>query len=262
MWTPTCYGDPGKVTDAEYLCTTFDNGGVHINSGIPNHAFALMVDGGEYNGVTVPAIGLTKATHIHWRTMSTYLAPASDFVDQADGLEASCQDLIGIDLFTPTTEDTGWGVASGEVIAQADCDAVAAAIAAVEFRTPPSQCNFVPFFEDGPALCQDLGSVQSSLFENFESGNLPAGWSVGEREIVNPETFDNPNWDVVGSLPSGRSGSAAFVSDTVNLGNCQADIEAGVQYLQSPMVEIPEGVNVPRMSFTHLFGIELGLGWR
>ena len=24
MWNPTCYGDPGKVTDAEYHCTTDD----------------------------------------------------------------------------------------------------------------------------------------------------------------------------------------------------------------------------------------------
>ena len=29
MWNPTCYGDPGKVSDAEYHCTTDDAGGVH-----------------------------------------------------------------------------------------------------------------------------------------------------------------------------------------------------------------------------------------
>ena len=61
MWNPTCYGDPGKVTDAEYKCGTDDAGGVHSNSGVPNHAYALLVDGGTYNGQTVTGIGLDKA---------------------------------------------------------------------------------------------------------------------------------------------------------------------------------------------------------
>ena len=41
LWSPVCYGDPGKVTDNEYFCSTADSGGVHSNSGVPNHAFAL-----------------------------------------------------------------------------------------------------------------------------------------------------------------------------------------------------------------------------
>ena len=58
MWNPNCYGDPGKVTDTvQYYCGIGDHGGVHTNSGIPNHAFALLVDGGTYNGWTITAIG-------------------------------------------------------------------------------------------------------------------------------------------------------------------------------------------------------------
>ena len=53
MWSPTCYGDPAKVSDAEYQCSTDDSGGVHTNSGVPNHAFSLLVDGGTFNGVPV-----------------------------------------------------------------------------------------------------------------------------------------------------------------------------------------------------------------
>ena len=51
MWVPTCPGDPGKVSDVEYACATDDGGGVHSNSGVPNHGYALLVDGGTYNGV-------------------------------------------------------------------------------------------------------------------------------------------------------------------------------------------------------------------
>ena len=53
MWNPNCLNDPGKVTDAEYHCTPDDGGGVHTNSGVPNHGYALLVDGGTYNGQTV-----------------------------------------------------------------------------------------------------------------------------------------------------------------------------------------------------------------
>ena len=45
-------------------------GGVHTNSGVPNHAFALLVDGGSYNGQTISPIGLTKAAHIYYRAQS------------------------------------------------------------------------------------------------------------------------------------------------------------------------------------------------
>lgn len=65
MYTPTCYGNPGKVSDTQYVCTfAGDNGGVHGDSGVPNHAYALLVDGGSYNGQNISAIGLTKAAHI------------------------------------------------------------------------------------------------------------------------------------------------------------------------------------------------------
>ena len=51
MWNPTCLGDPGKVTDVEYKCSADDSGGVHGNSGVVNHGYALLVDGGTFNGV-------------------------------------------------------------------------------------------------------------------------------------------------------------------------------------------------------------------
>lgn len=52
MSNPNCYGDPGKVSDAEFHCSTDDSGGVHSNSGIVNHTFALLVDGGTYSGAS------------------------------------------------------------------------------------------------------------------------------------------------------------------------------------------------------------------
>ena len=55
MWTPTCLADPGKVDRRRVPLRRDDAGGVHTNSGVPNHGFALLVDGGTYNGRTVTA---------------------------------------------------------------------------------------------------------------------------------------------------------------------------------------------------------------
>ena len=44
MINPIAFGDPDHYSIR--FTGTGDNGGVHINSGIPNHAFYLAVDGG------------------------------------------------------------------------------------------------------------------------------------------------------------------------------------------------------------------------
>lgn len=256
MWNPTCYGDPGKVTDSEYFCSTADSGGVHFNSGVPNHAFALLVDGGNYNGQTVNAIGLTKAAHIHWAAQRL-LTPVSNFVDHADALEAACSSLIGTDLPALSTDSANAGL-SGEVISAADCAAVTTAIAAVELRTLPSQCGFEPLLEaDAPALCENLGAVQPGIFEDFEAGALPAGWTVGRRDVANPATFDTPDWAVTENLPDGANSLfAAFVPDLV-VGNCLDDDESGAVFLDSPAINLPLG-EVPRLAFDHWVATEAG----
>jgi hypothetical protein len=254
MWTPTCYNDPGKVSDSQYWCSTTDGGGVHSNSGVPNHAFALMVDGGIYNGQTITGTGLTKASHIQWRAQSVYLTNSSDFTDNADALEMACTDLTGLNLPALSTSTTNAG-ASGEIISAADCLEVAKVIAAVEFRTPPSQCNFQPMLDPNtPAVCS--GGPASSIFsESFEAGL--GAWTVGTHNVANPVTFDTPDWAVVGSLPDARLGSAAFVQDII-AGDCALDDETGALNLDSPAIVIPAGMNFPALDFDHWVATESG----
>ena len=177
MWNPNCAQDPGKVTDAEYHCATADGGGVHTNSGVPNHGFALLVDGGTYNGRIVGAIGMTKAAHLYWRAQSVYQTLTSDFNDHADALEASCADLIGVTLDALGTGPTDPG-SSGQAITQADCVEVSDMIAAVELRTDPTeQCNFQPLLQPNPpALCANQKNLPTFYHETFEQG-LGAGRS-------------------------------------------------------------------------------------
>jgi Zn-dependent metalloprotease len=153
LWHPNCYGDPGKVSDVQYTCSSADSGGVHTNSGVPNHAFALIVDGGNYNGQAIAGIGLTKAAHIYWYAQTRFQTPTSGFEEHADALEASCGALIDAPLNALDTASVNPTV-SGEVISDGDCDEVIAAFAAVELRTPPSQCGFEPMLQSpAPILC-------------------------------------------------------------------------------------------------------------
>ena len=261
LWNPVCYGDPGKVTDSQYTCDIAleDNGGVHTNSGVPNHLFALLVDGGVYNNVTVPAIGLTRAAHLHWRAQNAYLTEVSDFTDHANALSAACTDLIGKPLYALTTAGpNSWGAIAPETITAADCTAVANAIAAVELRTPPSQCALTPLLApNAPALCTAPLAPTTFLKQTWESGL--GSWTVGRRDLANAAQFSIPNWSVVGQLPDNRTGQAAFGPDPLAAGdNCQELDESGVIYLQSPVLTVPAYATAPRLSFDHWIATEPG----
>ena len=252
MWHPNCENDPGKVTDSgQYDCNLEpDGGGVHTNSGVPNHAYALLVDGGTYNGFTVSALGFTKAARIEWEAQNL-LGPASDFVDNADALDTACAALIGATLYELDTSSPT-GVVSGQSITVGDCAEVADASAAVELRTPPTFCNFSPLLDpNAPALCGG-GPVDDIHFQDWEGGL--GTWTVGTRAVASPSTFDTPDWAVVGDLPDNQPGSAAFVEDGQR-GDCNTDIEAGILYLQSPVINVPAGAS-PQLAFDHWVATE------
>lgn len=255
MWNPTCKADAGKVSDAEYQCAATDGGGVHSNSGVPNHGYALLVDGGTYNGQTITGIGLTKAAHIYWRAQAVYQTPTTKFADHADALEAACTDLIGVNLQgLSTAGPTG---PSGQVITAADCGEVSDMIDAVEFHTDPAaQCGFEPLLEpDPPALCA-TDVVRSIYSDDFESG-------LGDWTLTNQGVYSgwpNLNWTQDTSLPGGRPGAAAFGID-LDAGNCNAgngDI-SGVMRMASSNIAIPAAnTATTRLVFDHYVATELG----
>ena len=256
MYTPTCYGNPGKVSDAQYSCgpntQAGDNGGVHNNSGVPNHAYALLVDGGSYNGQTVFGIGLTKAAHIYYRAQSVYQGPASNFADHADAIGQSCTDLTGVNLANLKT-----GAPSGEVISATDCAEVAKVALAVQLRTPPAQCNFQPLLaQSPPALCP-AGPATSLLSDSFDGGKR-----AGVRWLVthagSTADFTPRDWGVVNHLPSGRAGYAIFAADP-DIGTCAAGgDQTGLQRLEGPEITIPAGTTALRLTFDHWVATEAG----
>ncbi|MEZ4909740.1 MAG: M4 family metallopeptidase [Saprospiraceae bacterium] len=76
-WQPKHYNE--RYTGSE------DNGGVHLNSGIPNHAFYLFAT----------AVGKDKAEKVYYRALSNYLTKSSKFVDARIAVIKAATDLYG-----------------------------------------------------------------------------------------------------------------------------------------------------------------------
>ncbi len=257
MWNPTCYNDPAEVISDEYMCGTADSGGVHTNSGVPNHAFALLVDGGTYNGQTVGSIGLTKAVAIYWRAMSVYQTATSDFVDHADALEASCADLTGQDIY-----DLVSGAVSSEVISAVDCAEIPNAMLAVEMREDPTaQCGFEPLLENPPpAVCAGMGSPVDIYNTTFDTDG--DGWMVSTDTAF--PAVDPLTWELTTTLPATYTGQvdATFFAIDERDGSCSADPadpeeDSRVLHLDSPEITIPANATHPRVSFWHYIASEL-----
>lgn len=83
MKNPELYDQPAHMDN--YQNVTYDNGGVHINSGIPNKAFYLIAD----------SIGFDKTGDIYYKALTQYLTTRSDFTDARNALLQSAADLYG-----------------------------------------------------------------------------------------------------------------------------------------------------------------------
>ncbi len=253
MWNPNCNGDPAKVLDTNnYFCGTTDSGGVHTNSGVTNHLYALLVDGGTYNGYTMTGLGFVKAAHLWWRAQKNYLTPTSDFSNFADALEAAANDLIGINLQGLSTTTTAVGL-TGQSFTSADIQNVKKGILAVQLRTSPAtQCNYQPILKAVPDLCATATS--NPLFkETWENGL--GNWTVTNIP-TNSSSWEVRNWVIKDNLPKGRTGKAIFGIDPIN-GNCTTSLQNGILRLESPQITIPTfSGGKYEMAFNHYVATE------
>ena len=76
---------PAHVRDYQVRASTDDHGGVHYNSGIPNHAYYLMVK----------RIGRDAAEQIVYRALTKHLGPRSGFEDFRTASLRAARELYG-----------------------------------------------------------------------------------------------------------------------------------------------------------------------
>eukprot|EP00189_Rhodosorus_marinus_P001803 CAMPEP_0113972578 /NCGR_PEP_ID=MMETSP0011_2-20120614/13593_1 /TAXON_ID=101924 /ORGANISM="Rhodosorus marinus" /LENGTH=678 /DNA_ID=CAMNT_0000989647 /DNA_START=379 /DNA_END=2415 /DNA_ORIENTATION=- /assembly_acc=CAM_ASM_000156 len=83
---PQKFGHPSHIKDVAHLGTNFDNGGVHINSGVINHWFYLLATGGRNadkrrrSGEAVKGIGVDFALSVALLSFTSVPSDA-DFCD-------------------------------------------------------------------------------------------------------------------------------------------------------------------------------------
>jgi Zn-dependent metalloprotease len=149
MSDPSAGGQPEHMD--QYDKTLFDNGGVHINSGIPNYAAYLLAQ----------ATSRELVERVWYRTLyKNHVGSHASFVDMAEGTMAACDELVAQGKATAgdCVENAESWVAVG-VLGAADvpmngCPANASEKSGICYCDP----GYVPN-NDGSA-CVELGGVE------------------------------------------------------------------------------------------------------
>ena len=241
MWMPSCKGHPDHANHPFQTCNPADNGGVHSGSGVPNHAFALVTDGGTYGGYTVDAVGPIKSGAVWYRALTTYLTEVSDFEDAYTGLSQAALDLVGTFPLDPRT-----GFPSNSQFTAHDAAQVSLALQAVEMNTPGRCGSFESVLNPEPHQACDAPVTMYT--DGFENGGID--WTVSNSSPPTPY-----NWVIRSGLPWGMSGSGWFIGDP-NIGDCQTSGEAAVHSLTSPLLFVWDEAQEIILSFTHLVATE------
>jgi Zn-dependent metalloprotease len=103
----TAYDDPVLGKDPQpshmkdFVNTTQDNGGVHLNSGIPNHAFYVIA----YN---LGGFAWDKAGAIWYKTLTDLLSERATFQDAADLSHQAAGGLFGVGSLEQLAVKNGW----------------------------------------------------------------------------------------------------------------------------------------------------------
>jgi Zn-dependent metalloprotease len=98
---PVLGKDPQPATMADYVNTTSDNGGVHINSGIPNHAFYVTA-------VEIGGNAWEKAGAIWYDTLTNRLNANADFQTAASQTFQSAGQKYGTGSLEQQAVKAGW----------------------------------------------------------------------------------------------------------------------------------------------------------
>lgn len=101
MASPRDYGDPDHRRLRCCVGTLLDDGGVHINSGIPNNAFFLAIEGGRNStsGLSVEGVGSANREQIErifYRAFVFLLPSSANFLIARAATIQAARDLYGV----------------------------------------------------------------------------------------------------------------------------------------------------------------------
>lgn len=178
---PKAKGQPSHMK--EFVNTQQDNGGVHINSGIPNNAAYLMTMGGTnpYSKVVVGGkLGWEKSEKLWYEVETKYLMSTSDFkaaatasVTAAQALKYSAAEIAVVEC--------AW-IAVG--VLPGTCDEASKGTPAVPEAGPEPADGGAGVTADGGASLDDAGAsaprqAPQTLMAPDDSGCSAAGGGAG-----------------------------------------------------------------------------------
>ncbi|MEA9986572.1 MULTISPECIES: M4 family metallopeptidase [Subtercola] len=107
---PVLGRDPQPADMAHYVETSDDNGGVHLNSGIPNRAFAIA-------STTLGGFAWLSAGQVWFDTITGPLSPTADFAEFAAATVTASTKRFGADSTETSAVSAAWakvGVLRGD----------------------------------------------------------------------------------------------------------------------------------------------------
>ena len=134
MSDPALVGQPSHYDDFYADPHNLDNGGVHTNSGIPNHALYLMIEGGRNArcsgptdvqpdcDVVVPAIDIADAEQIAFAAWSM-LPSDAQFCAARDATVAAADLLFPDSSLHHAAAELSWAAVGGDDFASGSCSA-------------------------------------------------------------------------------------------------------------------------------------------
>lgn len=122
---PPARGQPDTMP-VRMFAASVDNGGVHVNSGIPNKVGFLLMQGGFHNGRNVVAINRGKSALLWYEVLDNWLSKTSNFLDFRNAMVSAASVWATIPRNSFTNADVcrvvnafgAVAIASGD----ADCD--------------------------------------------------------------------------------------------------------------------------------------------
>lgn len=181
---------------SNYRNTQQDNGGVHINSGIINHAAFLMTVGGS-NSVSKTevkfGIGWERAEKVWYRAATQYFTSNTNFAQAAQGVMQAAKDV----QLTPNEQNIVECAWKAVGIGQGAC-------AAIVDPNPTPQNTPVP---STPSPESDTGGSRGkSTGTNSDATTTGGGSSNDESEAKTTAPNSGPRRTVGGAYDSGSDG--------------------------------------------------------
>ncbi|MFD0276030.1 M4 family metallopeptidase [Kitasatospora sp. NPDC127111] len=224
--TPLRYMDkPSKDgQSADYWSSTVGNKDVHYSSGVGNHFFYLLAEGGgakvingvsynspTYNNIAVTGIGRDKALQVWYKALTTYMTSTTNYADARTATLSAAKDLYG--------ENSPEWIQVGTAWAAVNVGTVPPNPGGVTVTSPGNQSTKV-----GTAVNLAIKASGGTAPLSYSATGLPAGLSINASTGVitgTPTTVGTSNVTVTAKDAAGKTGTASFtwaVTDTTS--NC------------------------------------------